>query len=408
MGNGFFHSGIIDTDESQSVYVYDCGSINRPANRAALTREIGEFGKQLDLRDAGVDIMFISHFDEDHVSGIPELTQRVRVTKFVLPMIPGPDRLLLYSRSLLDRTPGRPIGSFYGSFITDPDAALRALGATGVFFIPPTQPQGGDEGDAGEPLHEERKPIRDIDSDQGNTTAHVDLEISTKLATISRDGDVVWEWRYAQSQQSTSVMKDFAGELVKAGAIAREVDLHDSREIARLVQTRPADLADAYRLAIRKVGRSFTRNLSSLMLYSGPPVAGWCSTLTRRSTACPPFEDVFVSGDRPGFLGLGDANLRSKARRAHVNAVFKERKKRVGTFAPAHHGSHLDWNVSLLDGLGGGSGYRPTLVFSASGAYDHPHLKVLLEANEAGATTKVVGVEEPSRLTESFAIFYQP
>ena len=105
VGHGFFHSGLIESGGKPVTYVYDCGATL--ANSNNLDREIDEFICQLrscwkncrcplcyPLRypqwyrqrynwrcsrrySSLVDIMYISHFDYDHVSGIPKLAGKV-------------------------------------------------------------------------------------------------------------------------------------------------------------------------------------------------------------------------------------------------------------------------------------------------------------------------------------------
>jgi len=387
------------------TYVYDCGSINPRANRMSLSREIAEFGARMDSLDAEVDVMFISHFDEDHVFGIPELTRRVKVRTFIIPMIPGADRLLFYADAVASGTMTPGSGSFYERFLSDPVETLRETGAERVIEVPQGLPPNDGQ------IEDEVIHYEDLAPDlpsrgSGPAGEDVELKVTVRSATISRARDVVWEWRYSQSEQATSVTSELSDELIALGSILTASDLEDPSIVKSLVQNDVVNLIKAYRVAIATVGSSFTLNLSSLMLYSGPPVSGTC--IAHRSRTWIDRAEVGAWGARPAFLGLGDADIRSNGRLDHVKNVFKSRHFRVGTFAPSHHGSHRDWDVSLLDGLGGGAPFRPTLVFGASGAHGHPHHNVLLEANEAGATTLIVGLEERSRWTESFTAFYQP
>ena len=61
--------------------VYDCGSDSSPY---MLSNSICRLSHEINL----VDILFISHFDKDHVNGIKYLLDRVSVKKAVTPLIP--------------------------------------------------------------------------------------------------------------------------------------------------------------------------------------------------------------------------------------------------------------------------------------------------------------------------------
>ena len=77
---GFFTEEICEGNECYNV-VYDCGTRN---GIMLLEREINKaFNRKL-----SVDLLFISHFDRDHVSGLKELARRNLLnssTKVVMP-----------------------------------------------------------------------------------------------------------------------------------------------------------------------------------------------------------------------------------------------------------------------------------------------------------------------------------
>ena len=62
--------------------VYDCGSVTSPQNVEKCVDYLRCYVKQ-------VDVLFISHFDIDHVNSIRYLLNSIRVRKAVTPVIPG-------------------------------------------------------------------------------------------------------------------------------------------------------------------------------------------------------------------------------------------------------------------------------------------------------------------------------
>lgn len=72
VGDGAFYSEVFESDEfanEQFVTVYDCGSNTASAN---LTSQINDFKNKLNTK---INLLFFSHFDNDHISGVKELIQ---------------------------------------------------------------------------------------------------------------------------------------------------------------------------------------------------------------------------------------------------------------------------------------------------------------------------------------------
>ena len=61
--------------------VFDCGSSTAP-------KRVSEYIHQLQIKYTEINQLYLSHFDKDHVSGIKELLETVRVKEAVVPLIP--------------------------------------------------------------------------------------------------------------------------------------------------------------------------------------------------------------------------------------------------------------------------------------------------------------------------------
>jgi hypothetical protein len=73
VGHGGFHTGTLAVVEPLFRWVYDCGSWTK---KPALQRQADAFVRrcgQVSQRGVDVDLLFISHFDADHVSGLATL-----------------------------------------------------------------------------------------------------------------------------------------------------------------------------------------------------------------------------------------------------------------------------------------------------------------------------------------------
>ena len=92
VGHGCFHTGVLGASRPLFLWVYDCGSWTK---KGSLQKSIDQFeqrcGKNAS-RDVDIDLLFISHFDADHVSGLGMLLGlpgcvRLRVHTAVIPYV---------------------------------------------------------------------------------------------------------------------------------------------------------------------------------------------------------------------------------------------------------------------------------------------------------------------------------
>lgn len=411
VGNGFFHSGRVATQADSIHYVYDCGALQKRANQDALKREIQEFSS----RTSRAHLFFLSHFDFDHVSGLPFLAPQISIDRFIIPMIPEQDRLLSLARQLRDGsfTPdGSDQAQFYQELIIDPSTALSDVARDGnqaievqvVSVSDLVADDGNLGGSASSPGLPELLAPNEL---SGATTGPLTPIISADGVNADCGGEIVWEWRHRIAIEAGNVVEHFTKHLVRLAGLASVADLTDPAVIRKIVLTKDAQLITSYNAAVAKIGKSFTRNMTSLMLYSGPPATARFRAYRSRSATVERAE-IGAWNPRPGWLGLGDADLRAAKRIAHVNSVFQSQKPLVGTFAPSHHGSKRDWDMKLMDGFNPGADFTPTTVFGASGAYGHPHGEVLRQINERGGTTVIVGVAEEARWTEALQVYVKP
>ncbi|MES2654055.1 MAG: MBL fold metallo-hydrolase [Bacteroidota bacterium] len=103
VGQGCFYAGKI---MNKFTVVFDCGSISR---RIYLDNAIDAFK----LKHKKIDLLVISHFDEDHVNGVADLLNGTPCGKVVIPYYDPILRLTLYGDSNSDNED-------YISFLTNP------------------------------------------------------------------------------------------------------------------------------------------------------------------------------------------------------------------------------------------------------------------------------------------------
>ena len=88
VGQGAFYTEVLKGDDGGSfVVVYDCGTETASKDMVvSLEQQIDSFVSGL----SQIDILFISHFHADHISGLDRLLEKVKVLRTVIPMLDVP------------------------------------------------------------------------------------------------------------------------------------------------------------------------------------------------------------------------------------------------------------------------------------------------------------------------------
>jgi beta-lactamase superfamily II metal-dependent hydrolase len=106
VGQGLFYTGVFELKETDTsapkkfTMPFDCGSINRSFCERAATAFRNEH-----LQGRHLDLLIISHFDNDHVSNIGTLLEgEIKIKKLAMPLISFSERLTLVLKRINDRT----------------------------------------------------------------------------------------------------------------------------------------------------------------------------------------------------------------------------------------------------------------------------------------------------------------
>ena len=108
VGQGLFSSGHIQMGDALVFHwVYDCGTSSSPKLLQNAVNEYNYYKNQ-----GSIDLLVLSHFDKDHISGVKELLKNGRkIKRWVVPYYPLWQRLVI--ASLFDIQPDDEEWAFY-------------------------------------------------------------------------------------------------------------------------------------------------------------------------------------------------------------------------------------------------------------------------------------------------------
>lgn len=102
VGHGGFHTGAMGRGSARLRWVYDCGA-SRTEGQQRLSEEIGILAGEPGDAKRRIDLLFISHFDRDHISGIVQLMSALEVDTVVIPYLDDLQRAIILAGEIADR-----------------------------------------------------------------------------------------------------------------------------------------------------------------------------------------------------------------------------------------------------------------------------------------------------------------
>ncbi|WP_138423412.1 MBL fold metallo-hydrolase [Maritimibacter alexandrii] len=354
-------------------WVYDCGS---SSGKRLVTNAIDDL--KHDCQGEKIDLLTLSHFHNDHISGTVELLNRIGAKTLMLPWAPLWYRLLIgFEQGLRAEDPEM-------LFYVDPVQYFIQEAGDGfeqVLFVMPsnedgppfsTEPTAAPE--PPEDLDDPEKP-----SGPGEPVSFGDLEgayghLDHRIRML-RPGKAIFihkVWEFLPYNDPATEPDDPFG-------FASKVESFRGSLLNRNQDERQSALDELKTLYEMTFGRGATMNNVSLMLYAGA-VGPWtgqricnCECLYHRLIgACSCWKDHEMRG---AILLTGDGNLNSAAKWENLESYLDARRaRRVSVFQVAHHGARANWH----DGLAARVAPK-TSVFSSEPrhSYGHPHAEVL-------------------------------
>ena len=349
VGQGAFYTERIKTDGKTYNVVYDCGSttaykVNR--GKPILEAEIKTFYD----KNENIDLLFISHFDYDHVNGLKYLKDHCNIKRVIMPLIPTAARCIYLLQldddlQLLMTNPGE----FFGN-----DTEIISVKYTNG-----------------------KEPTRD-------ELVLIDNEPSPKQEIVS--GTIIkfrnlHDWRYIPFNFDEDARYKTLIDLIASRRL--ELDKLLNGNVDYIIENR-ADINNAYKKVVKSNGSS---NESSLIVYSGPVSAkheyikkynSICNVLCIARKIHYGCNMIPFIRKRVACLYLGDTDLNQASGGCGIiEAIYLnlgDVRHNIGTIQVPHHGSEKNFNDDIL------LHSSPNLYFasfSKQNQYGHPSYRVV-------------------------------
>ena len=332
VGQGAFYSEHFRSENGDDFrIVYDCGTKTSKKKVDPVKVIQGAFNDS-----KPIDILFISHFDEDHISMISELLNQHAIIKLVvLPLLPVEETAVLQAHY---RHEGNTIGEL---LLADPVGFFHNKAAV---------------------LRVESTGNEPIELSQNHDEEYRDIPHDSDVVILKPDGELVdakpGDWKDIPSGAQIFVPRHPWCYIPhnyeypqRHQALLNELDKRADIDQARLVDisyitSKLKGLNEVYRsLEAAQCGNI---NENSMLVYSGPsrcPLGithGWSGLiLDSRKFNC-------WFGDRSACIYSGDSDFET----VKIHEVYKSLWKNVGTVQIPHHGSEGSFSAGFL-GKGG-------------------------------------------------------
>jgi len=400
VGQGCFATGMIEAAGGAIHYVYDCGArsvSNLEPIVAAYARRVPR-----------IDALFVSHLDGDHVDGLDTLLARLDATTVYLPYLSASQRLLALAKAEAE---DRRLTASFVQAQFDPAGWFGSRGVERVVFVgngddsdlldrdgepsPKAGPREGLREGSGLTLKEQSRILPIADGQPGRA-ALLEMQIDSHIAVTSGWATVDWILRPYVPRVSDARAEQFEKKVLVALGRAPG-DAIDAAALQALLKTPEGrrKLRQCYD-AILTDGGGEKHNAVSMSLYSGPASDSNSWEVETRSEGG--VTRVYGNWTTAGWIGTGDAKLKSGKSRQKWRSYYRAELARTMTLLLPHHGSKANFHADLLR--------YPLHIYIASAderdeGYRHPSAEVVEVIDDAGYLLAHVTKRLDSRFRET-------
>lgn len=352
VGQGLFYSGNID---EKFNFIYDCGG-DIPYIDIAVDKYISE------MKINELDMLIISHFDEDHINGLPRLFSRVKkISKIFIPYYGGISTYLLLLTYMY----------IYDVNLLDTDSE--------IIFVD-TDLEG----------ERDREEFIGVFGDNLTETYNIDDKFKTDNIKLSRLRRQVvkfkdlWKFKFYNTYLKKGISSfDIVKEIKNIMNNYSCTGLYDL--LSQIKNTKiKKDLKDVYNKFCMSCYGNSKQNQSSLCVYHSPMN---CNCKYRKILVFsnekngfyyPLFDFNRLSYNDNGTMLVGDISLKVQSRSDKFDHFCKHyANELINTkfFLTPHHGADNNWNRNILNNCPNASFFLNSA--GLNNKYYHPNFTVI-------------------------------
>lgn len=307
-GQGLFYIGEIDRSKGEKFkFIYDCGGNNISG---AISQHI--------TKGEVIDMLVISHFDDDHINGLPDLFNKVsKIKRIFIPYYRGIENYLLLMSYIYGN----------GATFDKVDEIILVNSSEGV----------EDEQDFNEIITEEMPDINRYNLP--NVKAGI---IRNKVLSVEGE----WIFKFYNARISTDISTVISD-------INNLISNNNRKDLEELLKLN----LNAAKVGLRRIYSNYCsskynnskQNQSSLCLYHAPMKRETCGIQLMLDNGVR--FGCYFEIHRFGTMLTGDISLKTKKKTQNYEDFIKHYIKEVyntGIFLLPHHGANNNWNNFIL------------------------------------------------------------
>ena len=364
IGQGAFYTERIESCGKVYNIVYDCGSESNANASRILKREISSTFRHGDE----ITILFISHFDNDHVNGVKELLKhKVKIRNIVIPLVEEND-FWFFSQEY---------GMEYDRF----KAVYEYLCASApkVYRVKPQSIENNDNND-------DDTPVIDLSVD----TQKPKEEIIDSNTLIFIDRKTI-DWCYIVFNYMMDTRRQKFISNLKNEGLTEDVFRNGFDEINSNIKK----IKQAYKRLCKNDGL----NLSSLIVYSGGYNKGYtCISISGYCQECCIISDGIHKNlllHNEGCLYLGDTDLNQTGLIDYLRKKLNRLYSHIVMIQLPHHGAIKNFNAQIIEN----NNAFYFVSYGIKNNYGHPSLSVITDIRKRGKLVYEVTENRCSYLT---------
>lgn len=318
--------------------VYDCGEWKNSKWATKIVE--GSFNQEEEI-----DVLFISHFDYDHVNKIEALKENFKIKKVVLPLLHENEKIFLekiYSKSA-------PRNKKILQLILNPEEYF----GEDVIII------NVDKFEKKERLKFEKKESLEFEK--------ISETITIKSGTPLKKGD----WVYVPYNIEYQTRKAELEEAFKK----KKLDIEKIRTDKAYLTKNRKNIKEAYDLVKGNI------NKNSMLVYSGPEEEEHKYININYSCKYPPCFFSPIHENRVACIYTGDSNLNE----VNINEIYLDYWENIGTIQIPHHGDSRSFDSQILD-----KNYWCPISLGNTNTYGHPSNQLVADISLTGSSPIII------------------